>query len=173
MPVPQVRSSTLTWAATAGVLARNAVATVRNRNRWPFCSYNMFYGVVPPEYPQLRGMIHWADPSGSRPPDVVDVRGLLPFEFFRTVSLLEHVYVGPGTEADKEACARAICTGLNQRPWGPRDEVVPSIRRPHDPDVAGIDILLMRTAVDRLWDEQVEELYRYQLLYSYRDGGGG
>ncbi|MGL5829101.1 MAG: hypothetical protein ACRC0L_05975 [Angustibacter sp.] len=142
----------------------NIVATIFNRNIGPFCSYNMFYGSVPSEYPQLRVRVRYVDGTESA---VLDVRGLMPFEFFRTVSMLERVFLHAAGEPYRTSCAQAILDGLNSHPWGPRDEVNPSLRSPDDPLITGFDLLLMRTRSDSDWRTQLDDDSRLAVVYAH------
>ena len=78
----------LATAALAAFLAGQLLATVRNTNRWPFCSYNMFGYDTPLQFEELR--VRLLDDAGSWTP-LLDTWGLLPFDFFRVISVLDEV----------------------------------------------------------------------------------
>jgi hypothetical protein len=153
--------------AAVAIIAGNWLATILNRNFGPFCSYNMFFGVTPDEYPQLRVRLR----RGGTSKPVQDVRGLMPFEFFRTVSMLEHAFVNNDDEASRLDCARAILSGLNDHPWPAGDEITASLRTPNDLPFDGFDLLLMLTSTHSPWQRQVQEHTRVQTIYSYRASG--
>jgi hypothetical protein len=153
-------------ALLAVAVAGNAIAMLRNRSRFPFCAYNMFFGTVPDEYPQLRVRLLWERPRGAG--RIEDTRGLLPFEFFRTVSILEHTFLRDQPEPIRRTLAETICDGLNHRPWSARDEVCASLRSDGEPLVVGFDLLLMRTSAAAPWQSQLDEADRFELVYAHR-----
>ena len=161
--------STAPGLLALGMMGGNLIATAKNRNFGPFCAYNMFFGTAPDEYPQLRVRILYEDGTES---GILDVRGLMPFEFFRTVSMLEHAFLHEAAEPFRETCAAVILHGLNDRPWGPRDEVNGSLRAAGDPKVTGFDLLVMRTSSASEWRSQLADLDRITLAYSYSVGLG-
>lgn len=153
-------------AFVAGVaVAGNAASLVRSQGAGPFCAYNMFSSTVPEEYAQLRVRVHWE----GRQSVICDTRGLMPFEFFRTVSMLEMVFVNESTpDSIRIDCAKAIVDGLNFHPWAPSDEIYASLRSPKDPHVTGFDLLTMSTSSRRPWKAQLESDPQFRVLYSFR-----
>lgn len=137
---PGLRRAPVAAAALfAGLLSVQVWHTVRDRNRWPICSNNMFNRVLPERIPQLRVRLRdgdvWTDPRS--------VYGLLPLEFFRVVDILDAVLVDNKDHVVRDRfCARVI-DRLNTRPWNSFDEVHASERPTSSRGFTGIEILLV------------------------------
>ncbi len=127
-------------ALAGAALGGNFWHTFRNRNTWPWCSYNMFSYHSRPRRPQLRVAVHDAQGTMHGP---VDPWGLLPVEFFRVVSALDKVLI---TNQDEQVradfCARTVAL-LNDVRWRDFDEVRASLEMPSGAPIAALDLYLV------------------------------
>lgn len=126
--------------ATAVLAAVQMWQTIRNRNDWPFCAYNMFNYRVPARWEQLRVALY--DDAGNRT-GPIDPWGLLPLEFFRVVSLLDVVFLrGRDAALQTEFCERTLHR-LNTTRWRDFDEVRGSVRSPSGRPFAALELYLV------------------------------
>ncbi|MEU1308346.1 hypothetical protein ABZ419_05530 [Streptomyces cinnamoneus] len=114
--------------------------TVRDRNRWPFCAYNMFNYRVPETWEQLR-IVLYDDRGRTTGPQ--DPWGLLPVEFFRVVSILESVLIGNQDEKLKEEFCERTLHRLNTARWPDFDEVRASAALPDGRPFAALEVYLV------------------------------
>ena len=87
----------------------------------------MFGYDTPLQFEELR--VRLLDDAGSWTP-LLDTWGLLPFDFFRVISVLDEVYVLGDDDASKDRVAEWILRNLNDNPWNEFDEVKASLRPP-------------------------------------------
>ncbi|MCG7525364.1 hypothetical protein MHW47_13030 [Streptomyces sp. OfavH-34-F] len=129
----------LAATALAGLTVAQFVHTVRDRNRWPICSNNMFNQVLPDRVPQLRVRLR----DGTRWTEPRQVYGLLPLEFFRVVDICAAVLMENEDERVRDAFCRRVVERLNTRPWKGFDEVAPSERPAAPEGFTGLELLLV------------------------------
>ncbi|QMU75411.1 hypothetical protein GXW83_06260 [Streptacidiphilus sp. PB12-B1b] len=158
------RAPLLAAAVLGGLTAAQFVHTVRDRNRWPICSNNMFNRVMPDRLPQLRVRLR----DGDRWTEPRSVYGLLPLEFFRVVDICAAVLLeNEDTEVRDRFCRRVV-QRLNARPWKGFDEVAGSERPTSARGFTGLEMLLVtvdladysRSTDSPLHDRQV--LHRWE-----------
>ncbi|MFH0244581.1 hypothetical protein ACGRHY_19700 [Streptomyces sp. HK10] len=136
---PVRRAAQLAAVALAGLTAVQFAHTVRDRNRWPVCSNNMFNQVLPERLPQLRVRLRDGERWGGLRP----VYGLLPLEFFRVVDICVNVLVENEDREVRDRFCRRVVERLNSRPWRAFDEVHAS-ERPIDPrGFTGLEMLVV------------------------------
>lgn len=121
----------------AGLTAVQFAHTVRDRNRWPICSANMFNRPLPQRVEQLRVRLkdgaEWTEPRS--------VYGLLPLEFFRVVDICVAVLIDNEDLEVRDRFCRRVVDRLNSRPWKAFDEISAS-ERPTDPSgFCGLELL--------------------------------
>lgn len=106
----------------AAVLGAQLAHTVLDRNRWPFCSNNMFNRALPRRFEQFR--VRLRDDEGWT--GLLDVYGLLPLEFFRIVETFDQVYVAPRVSQEtRRRFTRELLSEMNENPWRRFDEIHP------------------------------------------------
>lgn len=160
-----IHRAPLLAAAALGVLTMvQFVHTVRDRNRWPFCSNNMFNRVLPDRLPQLRVRLRdgdqWTEPRS--------VYGLLPLEFFRVVDICAAVLMENEDRQVRDRFCLRVVQRLNSSPWRGFDEVSDSERPTAPNGFTGLELLLVtvdladysRSTDSPLHDQQV--LHRWE-----------
>ncbi|MEW2577311.1 hypothetical protein [Streptomyces syringium] len=141
--------------------------TVRDRNRWPFCAYNMFNYRVPEAWEQLRIVLH--DDRG-RTTGPLDPWGLLPVEFFRVVSILESVLITNQDEPLKEEfCVRTL-NRLNTAPWPDFDEVRASVALPDGRPFVALEVYLVEVDAVRCDPRDRASVLSARLLHRHDPG---
>ncbi|MFI6761058.1 hypothetical protein ACIBF5_18170 [Micromonospora sp. NPDC050417] len=154
----------LTIGATALTLGLQMRHTVKNTNRWPWCSYNMFSYRKSHRAMQLRTRLVTASGVCVGP---TDPWGLLPLEFFRVISLLERIFFTQQDMAVREEFCRGVLARLNRAPWKGWDEVKPALLAPPGQRFAALELYLVAVdfdrcdPVDRLHVESVELVHRH------------
>lgn len=164
------RSTAVHWApllaatALAGLTAAQFVHTVRDHNRWPICSNNMFNRVLPERIPQLRVRlrdgVRWTEPR--------QVYGLLPLEFFRVVDICAAVLLENEDREVRDRFCRRVVERLNSHPWRGFDEIARAERPTAPEGFTGLELLLVtvdtadysRATDSPLHDQQV--LHRWE-----------
>ncbi|TDV48695.1 hypothetical protein [Actinophytocola oryzae] len=114
--------------------------TVRNRNRWPFCAYNMFSYSLPDRWEQLRVVLYDTRGVSTGP---MDPFGLLPVEFFRIVSIVEQVFITSSDTALRTEFCESTVRLLNNGGWRDFDEVRTNARSASGLPVAAFDLYLV------------------------------
>lgn len=138
--------------------------TIKDSNRWPLCSYNMFNRTLPARVSLLK--VRLLDGSGTEP--LQDTWGVLPLEFFRTQALLYEVM----TQADdgtRARFSRALVDQLNDRPWRGFDEVRRSCRPCPGRRFTGFDLLLAEIDPRSYDGGRGGPLLSLEPVYSWRD----
>jgi hypothetical protein len=141
--------------------------TLHNRNRWPFCSYNMFAYDPEETYEALR--VQLIDDSGEKTL-VLDPWGLLPLDFFRVISALIEIYVVGEDEERKHAFGEATLAGLNGRPWSAFDEVRPQLRPPPGRRFVGFDLLYVHVDASSCDPVDRSSCVKQSVIYTHRQG---
>lgn len=129
----------LTGAVLAGLTATQFVHTVRDRNRWPICSNNMFNRPLPQRVEQLRVRLK----DGTRWTEPRSVYGLLPLEFFRVVDICDAVLVDNEDPEVRDRFCRRVVERLNTRPWRGFDEISASERAGDPRGFTGLELLVV------------------------------
>jgi hypothetical protein len=146
----RARPNRLDWAlllgGTAVVLGVQLHHTLRNTNRWPWCSYNMFSYRKRATAQQLRTRLITERGSIVGP---ADPWGLLPLEFFRVVALLERLFFTEDDQAARERFCRQTLDRLNRRPWGGWDEVKAALVVPAGERFVALELYLVDIDFDR------------------------
>ncbi|GAA3836819.1 hypothetical protein GCM10022226_68440 [Sphaerisporangium flaviroseum] len=155
------RKPALMAAILGAVLVGQFFHTVVDRNRWPFCSNNMFNRTLPRRFPQLRIRLRDGDEwTGLR-----QVYGLMPLEFFRVVDIFAVILLENQDEELKDRFCRTILRRLNTRPWAAFDEVGRSERPTHPRGFTGLEVLMVTVDVADYRMADDGPLYDHQVLY--------
>ncbi|MEV4398201.1 hypothetical protein [Nonomuraea sp. NPDC049607] len=158
---PVGRKPAMAAAFLLAVLAGQFFHTVVDRNRWPFCSNNMFNRALPRRFPQLRIRLRDGDEwTGLR-----QVYGLMPLEFFRVVDIFATVLLENTDDEVKERFCRTILDRLNTRPWPNYDEVRRSERPTHPRGFTGLEVIMVSIDVGDYSMTDDGPLYDHQVLY--------
>jgi hypothetical protein len=161
LPNPVGRRATVMAAILGAVLAGQFFHTVVDRNRWPFCSNNMFNRTLPRRFAQLRIKLRDGDEwTGLR-----QVYGLMPLEFFRVVDIFAAVLLENEDDELKDRFCRTVLRRLNTRPWRASDEVRRSERPTHHRGFTGLEVLMVTVDVGDYSMADDGPLYDVQVLY--------
>ncbi|MFG2357838.1 hypothetical protein [Streptomyces sp. NPDC048521] len=132
------------WAAVVAsgllYLGMQVGHTVRNSNRWPWCSYNMFSYRSRDRAYQARVRL-FTDRSTVVGP--ADPWGLLPLEFFRVVSLVDDVFIEMREQGRQEQFCRSVIELLNTSSWSRFDERRASFTPPPGERFVAIEVYLV------------------------------
>lgn len=151
-------------AVASAYLLGQVFHTWTRRNRWPFCTYDMFSYPLDTRFPQPR--VQLRDELGTT--DVMSVYGLLPVEFFRAVAIIDDVfYECEDTELKDRFAERMLCR-LNERPWRAFDEVRASIRPRTARGWMGLRLLDVVIDMDDYRPSDDEPLHEVQPFYDFR-----
>ncbi|WP_327088495.1 hypothetical protein OIE66_40300 [Nonomuraea sp. NBC_01738] len=157
------RKPALAAALLFGVLAVQFYYTVVDRNRWPFCSNNMFNRTLPRRFPQLRIRLR----DGAEWTGLRQVYGLMPLEFFRVVDICAGVLLENEDPGVKDRFCETIVRRLNTRPWPGFDEVRRSERPVHPGGFTGLEILMVNVDVGDYRMADDAPLYDQQVLHRW------
>ena len=111
-----------------------------DRNRWPFCTYNMFNYRLGVSATQLRVLLA-TDQGYLYGPD--DPWGLLPIESFRIDAILRQVFCHDVPPGVRDEFCEQILERLNKGAWRQWDEVRGSFYRPVSHKFAAIAVYLV------------------------------
>ncbi|MFJ9762448.1 hypothetical protein ACIRUY_01410 [Streptomyces erythrochromogenes] len=118
--------------------------TMKNRNTWPFCAYNMFNYTLPERWVQMRVVLYAQDGTAVGP---TDPWCLLPVEFFRVVSLMDQVFFSGGDHELREEFCRKTLRRINNSPWEDFDEVRAAPKSPTGRPFVALEVYVVE--VDR------------------------
>lgn len=150
--------------ATVGYLAKQVWHTLRRRNAWPFCSYDMFSYPLGTRIPQPR--VELRDELGTTDP--LPVYGLLPVEFFRAVAIIGGVFYADTDDQAKDRFAAGMLRRLNERPWPAFDERHASIRPRTAQGWTGMRLLGVTIDLADYRPSDDKPLHDVKTFYSYK-----
>jgi hypothetical protein len=127
-------------AASIAYLGIQVRQTVKDRNAWPFCAYNMFNYYLPDRFQQARVVLATDRGELVGP---ADPWPLLPLEFFRVISIIERVFITCEDRDVRDDFCRRVLHRLNTRPWRDWDEIRGSFRPPAGQRFAGLELYLV------------------------------
>ncbi|MFF4139491.1 hypothetical protein ACFY1B_50925 [Streptomyces mirabilis] len=148
-------------------LGLQVTSTVRNTNRWPWCTYNMFSYRSRDRPLQARVRLLTDRGTAVGP---ADPWGLLPLEFFRVVSLIDDVFIELRERGRQEAFCRAVLDLLNRTSWSRYDERRASFAAPPGERFVAVEVFLVSVDLricdpyDRTDVVSVELLHRHDPL---------
>lgn len=154
--------------ATLVTLGTQAWHVVRDRNRWPLCTFNLFNYHLSDEYPQARVRLVTVEGSVVGP---ADPWGLLPLDFFRVVSIIERVFFTNEDVSVRERWCAAVLRGLNDAPWPSWDEVRGSLRPPAGERFAALELYLVQVDFVRCDPGDRSAVLRAELLHRHDPAG--
>jgi hypothetical protein len=140
------RASRALIAGAVALISAQFWHTLRDRNRWPLCSYNLFNYYIPDRYPQVRVRLVTDRGSVVGP---TDPWGVLPLEFFRVVSVIERVFLVCEDREVKDRFCRRVLRRLDASPWSGWDEIKGSYRPPPGERFVAMDLYLVEVDFDR------------------------
>ncbi|MFE5732533.1 hypothetical protein ACFQ7A_16705 [Streptomyces sp. NPDC056528] len=150
-------------ALLAGLTAAQFLHTVRDRNRWPICSNNMFNRPLPRHVEQLRVRLK----DGDRWTQPRSVYGLMPLEFFRVVDICVAVLIDNEDRDVRDRFCRRVVERLNAHPWKAFDEVSAS-ERPEDPrGFTGLELLSVSVDLQDYCRATDSPLYDVDVLHRW------
>lgn len=155
------------WAvvsATGGLIGAQLWHTVTRRNRWPFCSYDMFSERLGNQASQVRVIL--ATESGRlHGPD--DPWGLLPLEMFRIDSVFRLVFDGDAASTVKDSFCVTVLDRLNWHHWPRWDEVRRSLRPPIGDRFVALAVYLVLVDFERNNPDDRADVIEVRLLHRY------
>ncbi|WP_212004980.1 hypothetical protein [Chitinophaga sp. HK235] len=136
--------------------------TFYNTNNWPFCSYNMFNRIMPPETEEF--MIWLYDSKGNR--QLVLPGNAIPIEYYRTPVIMGDVFDGDNEDSKRKLC-EILLNHLNKSPWGKFDEILPAAKPTPGSHFIGMDVFLYHYNLDQFKYGKKLEPVSGKLIYSY------
>lgn len=138
--------------------------TLADRNRWPFCSYNMF-SFRAKDLQTHRRVRLVTDRGAVLGP--MSVWGLLPLEFFRVDTLVKKVFLQNTDPQLMDAFCADVIGRLNGRGWPAWDEVKKSPSPPPGHRVVALELYAVET--DLMVDDPHDALQvrKATLVHSY------
>lgn len=133
-------------SSIAAALGTQARYMIKNKNRWPACTFNLFNYHLPDQMPQFRVRLITAEGSVVGP---TDPWGLLPLDFFRVVSIVEQIFYANSDPDVMDRWSAAVLRQLNTSPWRRRDEVRASLRPPGTEQFAALEVYLAQVHYTR------------------------
>lgn len=153
---------------TSTYLAVQMWHTLRKKNAWPFCAYDMFnYYVLERRY-QLRIALYDARGRVTGP---LDPWGVLPLEFFRVVSILEMVYFSNQKDEVKKDFSERTLRRANRTSWEDFDEVRAVVRSASGAPFVAFDLYLVEVDSERCDPVDRASVLSTELVYRHDPDG--
>ncbi|GEM30839.1 hypothetical protein NN3_18460 [Nocardia neocaledoniensis NBRC 108232] len=154
--------------AAEGLIGIQLWHVIREQNRWPFCSYNMFNYRLGDRSSQIRVVL--ATDSGQIDgPN--DPWGLLPLEMFRIDSMFRLVFDGDVPSAVRDSFCRTVLDRLNRHSWPRWDQVRRSLRPPAGGRFVAIAVYLVLVDFTVNNPEDRADVVGTRLLHRYDPDG--
>ncbi len=112
--------------------------TLKDRNTFPFCSYNVFAFLAPTRLVTPRAVLRQSDGATQ----VVPLGRVVPLEFFRARQVVMRQVVGSDDPVRGERIAAGLLRRLNEAPWPAFDETLASARPAPGTRFVGFDVEL-------------------------------
>jgi len=180
----------LRWWVIAGsaafYLALQLWHAIKDVNRWPICTYNLFNYHLDDTFPQARVRLITDRGNVVGP---TDPWGLLPLDFFRVVSVLERMFFaepetvdGRDAGPDPDGAARVrnelrdrwcatVLRGLNDVAWSAFDEVRVPLRPPAGERFTAFELYLVQVDFSRFDPNDRSQVVSANLIHRYDPDG--